>query len=471
MPAADIKGILDAIIDGTNNKIPNEVNSTLHQNMGVQEPQTIDAGEFREKLSLYVLKDIICAMMHDETKDLDGMIDQSIMRHIHDDYGCSCYGYLCKANTALNSPILSDIIQEIDAKSMRVQSKVEDPDDSPENGDVDDLKKSLNEIENYEELRERLREIVSQKVVDDVANVITKSNDAPVFDTLDEKLEEKKIEPNIDETTNESTILKMTASIVCEGAMRGIKIPQDDAMEAAIIEYCLCEMDFLFKMDPTMKIRRGWDAEAPIQESFLEMVAEFADIPDEEFGYPIHESWSWDDLLHNPDDMKKEFEKHSEEMRKEFDDKKKAMEAEWEAEKQADAKSTKRFVIIAGIPLVASMVAVGGMIAKYIHDSKHPYTAITKILDEITKAADENNAKKLKKYLKKLTRKCYMLDQGYNWSKMPTGMLDAMRELKVAADGWLAAGPDDEKAQKNFAEKAKAFIEFGTGVQSKRSKK
>ena len=88
MPA-DIKGMLDAIIDGANNKFPNTINSTIHQNPGVNTPTTFDAGKFREKLSLYVLKDIICAMMHDETKDLDGMIDQSIMKHIHDDYETS----------------------------------------------------------------------------------------------------------------------------------------------------------------------------------------------------------------------------------------------------------------------------------------------------------------------------------------------------------------------------------------------
>ena len=80
----DIKSMLDAIIDGANNKFPNTVNSTIHQNPGTDMPQTFDAGKFREKLSLYVLKDIICAMMHDETEDLDGMIDQSIMKHIHD---------------------------------------------------------------------------------------------------------------------------------------------------------------------------------------------------------------------------------------------------------------------------------------------------------------------------------------------------------------------------------------------------
>lgn len=251
----DIKSMLDSIIDGANNKFPNTVNSTIHQNPGVDMPQTFDAGKFREKLSLYVLKDIICAMMHDETKDLDGMIDQSIMRHIHDDYNTTCYGYLCKSRDKLNSPILSDVIQEIDNKTMTIQSKVVDRQDDSFTADAENLKDELKNIDSYDELRERLKEVVSNKVVNDVAKVITQSNDAPVFDDLDEKLAEKKEDKlkTDEETTNESVILRMSGQFVSEAAMAGKPISTEEGMNRAIIEYCMNEMDYLFKMDPSMR--------------------------------------------------------------------------------------------------------------------------------------------------------------------------------------------------------------------------
>lgn len=263
MPA-DIKSILDSIIDGANNKFPNTVNSTMHQNMGVKAPETFDAGKFREKLSLYVLKDIITAMMHDETKDLDGMIDQSIINHIRDCYGCGCYDYLCKSRDKLNSPILSDIIQEIDQKTMQVQSKVVDRQDDAFTADAEDLKEGLKNVENYDELRKLLRETVSNKVVEDVANAVKDSTDAPEFKNLDDELEKRKASDEMpleaDDVTNESSILRMTGMIVSEGAAFGHQISTDDAMNAAIIEYCLCEMDFLFKQDITMEQHRAWDS-------------------------------------------------------------------------------------------------------------------------------------------------------------------------------------------------------------------
>ena len=251
----DIKSMLDSIIDGANNKFPNTVNSTIHQNPGVDMPQTFDAGKFREKLSLYVLKDIICAMMHDETKDLDGMIDQSIMRHIHDDYNTTCYGYLCKSRDKLNSPILSDIVQEIDSKTMTVQMKVVDRQDDSFTADAENLKEELKNIDNYDELREKLKEIVTNKVVNDVAKVLTQSNDAPVFTDLDDKLAEKKENKlkTDEETTNESVILRMSGQFVSEAAMAGKPISTEEGMNRAIIEYCMNEMDYLFKMDPSMR--------------------------------------------------------------------------------------------------------------------------------------------------------------------------------------------------------------------------
>ena len=285
----DIKDILDSIIDGANNKFPNDVNSTMHQNMGVKMPQTFDEGKFREKLSLYVLRDVISAMMHDETKDLDGMIDHSIQRHIRDNYKCGCYDYLCRSRNKLNSPILSDIIQEIDQKTMEVRSAVTDPESDGYTSDMENLKKELPEIENYEELRQRLKDVVSRKVVKDVSKAITQSNDAPVFDDLDEKLVEKNdnneevdqeegntpgedvATPETPPATSESCIMNIYSRIVTEGAVQRINVSYEDGMNMAIVEFCLAEMDYLFKMDPTHTIIEKWDNPRPIQEGFFDI--------------------------------------------------------------------------------------------------------------------------------------------------------------------------------------------------------
>lgn len=310
MPA-DIKGILDSIIDGANNKFPNTVNSTMHQNMGAKAPETFDAGKFREKLSLYVLKDIITAMMHDETKDLDGMIDQSIINHIRDCYGCGCYDYLCKSRDKLNSPILSDIIQEIDQKTMQIQSKVVDRQDDAFTADAEDLKDGLKNVENYDELRKLLRETVSNKVVEDVANAVKDSTDAPEFKNLDSELEKRKTSDEMpleaDDVTNESSILRMTGMIVSEGAAFGHQISTDDAMNAAIIEYCLCEMDYLFKQDITMEQHRAWDSgRKVITEGFFDIFKKWKKRDNKDFdkGYivldldpPVHLFMTDDDEI------------------------------------------------------------------------------------------------------------------------------------------------------------------------------
>lgn len=289
----DIKGMLDSIIDGANNKFPNTVNSTMHQNMGVKQPQTFDAGKFREKLSMYVLKDIISAMMHDETKDLDGMIDQSIMQHIRDEYGCGCYGYLCKARDKANppSPLLSDIVQEVEDKTERVTEKVSETQDDAFTQDVANMKEELPEIQNYEELRKKLRDIVSRKVVDDVAKEITQSNDAPVFDDLDDKLAAKKTDTTDaeaetgdvagEDVQSESVIMNICTTIITEAAAHRIDCTFEQGFNLAVIEYCMSEMDYLFKMDPTMTKIDKWQQPRPITESFFDrLVQEQGDDPE-----------------------------------------------------------------------------------------------------------------------------------------------------------------------------------------------
>lgn len=278
----DIKSMLDSIIDGANNKFPNSVNSTMHQNMGVKQPQTFDAGQFREKLSLYVLRDVISAMMHDDTKDLDGMIDHSIMQHIRDEYGCGCYDYLRKCCGNMKSPMLEDIVQEIDNKVEKTTEEVAETQDDAFTQDIANMKNELPDIQNYEELRKKLRDIVSQKVVNDVAKEITQSTDAPTFTNVDKEMAVKKTEttdPNAEEADvsgedvqSESVIMNIHQTIMTEAAVRDIPITQEQSMELAIIEFCMSEMDYLFKMDPTMTRIDKWQQPRPIQESFFDRI-------------------------------------------------------------------------------------------------------------------------------------------------------------------------------------------------------
>lgn len=253
--ANDIKNLIDSIIDDTNNSYPKA--SEARDGEAIVK---FDKGEFREKLSMQVLKDLICAMMHDETKDLDGMIDASIMRHIRDNYQGSCYGYLVGSRNTLNSPVLNDIIQEIDDKTEEVAETVCRTKDKCVAEGVD-VQVVLKNVENYDELREKLKEEVSKKVVEDVSKVITTSNDAPVFDDIDEKIEVKDTnektndvdnsEPMpLDDPTNESVILRVCGAIVTESAMAGNRISTEQGINQAIVEYCITEMDKLFKQIP-----------------------------------------------------------------------------------------------------------------------------------------------------------------------------------------------------------------------------
>lgn len=255
--ANDIKSLLDSIIDDTNNSFQkkndivvknNSVGAVHHHNNF--HPVTFDAGKFREKLSLYVLKDLICAMMHDETTDLDGMIDESIQRHIHDDYNGTCYGYLCNARDRLKSPLIGDIIQEIDDKTEEVEDELNDTkDEDLMNGEIDTAE-LLKDVPDYDTFRDKLKEQVSQKVVEDVSGVIEQRNDAPVFDDLDKELEKT----DANDVTNESVILRICGSIVTESAIAKKPISTEEGLNKAIIEYCIAEMDYLFKADPKVSI-------------------------------------------------------------------------------------------------------------------------------------------------------------------------------------------------------------------------
>lgn len=235
---ANIKSLLDDIISDTNNSYT-DVRPT--EAIGNNAIKSFDKNAFREKVSMFVLKDIIHAMMHDEVKDVDAMVDKAIMKHIKDDYKGTCYGYLCDSGKKLNSPLVQDIIQEIDDKTEEVAAdvKLKKCDDTEEV----DVKDVLKNVTSYEELREKLKANVSQKVINDVSKVITQSSDAPVFNNLDEKLE--KVD---DEVTSESMILNMSGKIVFEAyAETKTRMDTEEALSQAIVEYCINEMDVLFK--------------------------------------------------------------------------------------------------------------------------------------------------------------------------------------------------------------------------------
>lgn len=262
MPDNNIKSLLDDIINRTNTSFNKNTDHPVNNSdsVGVTvthnnfHPQTFDSGKFREKLSLYVLHDLVDAMMHDETQDLNEMIDVSIIKHIKDNYNGTCYGYLCNARDRLKSPLIGDIVQEVEDKTDETANALNDTKDSDfMNGDID-VKTLLKDVKDYDTFRNKLKKQVSDKVVKDVAQVITKRNDAPVFDDLDEELNKKDAnEINQDSTkepTQESVIVKMCGAIVTECAIAKTPISTEEGMNRAIVEYCLNEMDYLFKQVP-----------------------------------------------------------------------------------------------------------------------------------------------------------------------------------------------------------------------------
>ena len=178
---ADIKSLLNSIIDdGDHDRPITAANPTGNPYV------KFNTTDFREKLSLQVLHDIIAAMMADDVKDVEGMIDESILRHIKDDYKGTCFGYLRNARDRLNGPILGDIVQEIEDRTE--EARIGALKGAAEKDPAAITKEILDGVESYEELREKLRDEVTKKVVADVTRTITQSNDAPVFDGIDQKI-------------------------------------------------------------------------------------------------------------------------------------------------------------------------------------------------------------------------------------------------------------------------------------------
>ena len=300
--AQDIKRLLDEIIDNDDsntglNTAPSQ--APLNHDM---EPVKFDKGEFREKLSLNVLKDVISAMMHDDTSDVTGLIDASIMDHINKDYKGTCFGYLCRSRDKLQSPILGDIVQELENTADEAEEEVKTTgviNNNVENPDIA-TKEILDSVNNYDELRKKLKEEVSKKVVNDVTKVITKSNDAPVFDNIDITLKKSDSQtpdqaapnaptepasgntenvqaapgaepmaqaspqpavappPPADEVKSESVIFSVCSSIVTEAALHGERMSSEEGLNRAIITYCIGEMDALFGIDKSREVVRKY---------------------------------------------------------------------------------------------------------------------------------------------------------------------------------------------------------------------
>lgn len=248
----DIKAKLEAIISNTpyggDSSIVNP--DTTANGFSTGMTQKADKNLIRERLSLAVLSDIIHAMMHDETnEDLDEMIDERIMAHIQNDYKGTCSSYLCKAYKNTDDETIANIVQEIENQTDEVAKSLEDPNDNTEEIDTSDL---LSGVENYEELRERLKEEVSKRVVNDVAKVIGRKSDSPTFDDIDEKLQ--KADEKNDDVLKESAIITMSGAIVVEYALKGEQISTEESLNMAIVEYCINQMDYLFKQKCTANI-------------------------------------------------------------------------------------------------------------------------------------------------------------------------------------------------------------------------
>lgn len=265
----NVKDMLDSIINNTDNSYPagkgpafknDTVGATVTRNNF--HPQTFDSGKFKEKLSLYVLHDLVDAMMSDDTADLNEMIDESIMSHIKNNYDGSCYGYLCAARDRLKSPLLANVVQEVDditeeTEERLEETKDEDEEDVLDNGGTINIKVLLKDVTDYDAFRDKLKDAVSKKVVDDVYGVVTQRNDAPVFDDLDDELEKQDKDTvkkkNLEEEkdiTEESVILRLTGAIVTEHAIANQPISTDEGMDIAVVEYCLHELDMCFKAQP-----------------------------------------------------------------------------------------------------------------------------------------------------------------------------------------------------------------------------
>lgn len=263
----DIKSLLDNIIDDTDNSYPEKVDTSTSN-----PALTFDKGSFREKLSLGVLRDMITAMMGGHTEDMDGMIDDAIIKHIACDYNGSCYDYLCAARDRRKSPMLGDVIQEIDNAVEDADEHIKlTKDTSDIKSDSDVIRDLANNVPDYDTFTNKLGENVKEKIISSVTADLVKNNKAPKFrDTLAVELKavspsQPTSQPESDSSTDtpdltvgdedmmspktESVIITAATKMISESYFStGNKMEVDEAMNRAICEYCLTQLDLCFTL-------------------------------------------------------------------------------------------------------------------------------------------------------------------------------------------------------------------------------
>ena len=253
----DLKAMLDSIISKSNDEpetlsAKNVTDGNLGAKHSIQCPTTLDTGTFKEKLSMYVLKDIVSAMLNDETSNLDEVIDNSIINHVKNDCGCTCYQYLTNTRDRLKSDLFADIVQEIDDKSDEVANEVNATKDKSLFDKVD-AKEILNKVDTYDEFVNKVGEKTREQVINNVADTIVKSNKAPTFDNVGEKLEEK---ANAEAATNESFIFRRCGEIVYESSKTDNPIDTEMGFNMAVVEFCLNQLDRLTRTQKKIRPNR-----------------------------------------------------------------------------------------------------------------------------------------------------------------------------------------------------------------------
>lgn len=254
-----ISSLLNDIIANGSNATTSVVNPS---NVNV----SFDKDKEKDKLAFGVIKDMTKAMMADDVPD-ESMVDASIMDHIQNDYKSTPFGYLNDAKNRLKSPLLESLVEAIEDTVIQEEA------DFKEKGYVSDNHKISSDIlegnPDYQTFRDKLAKETSNMVVNDVSSELLKSNQAPDFSNIDNKIkpvsknetapeggeeepvteEEQELPttPVEENMQTESAIINMSQTIVTESYAAGKPMTTEQGMEKAICEYCVQQLCFLLK--------------------------------------------------------------------------------------------------------------------------------------------------------------------------------------------------------------------------------
>ena len=257
-----ISSLLNDIISNGSNATTSVVNPSSAN-------VSFDKDKEKDKLAFGIVKDMTKAMMNDDVAD-ESMVDASLMDHIQNDYKSTPFGYLNDAKNRLKSPLLESLIEAIENTVIQEEA------DFKEKGYVADNHKISSDIlegnPDYQTFRDKLAKETSNMVVNDVSNELLKSNQAPDFSNIDNKIkpvskdenttpegEEEPltegeqelpttpVEEDMMQTQTESAIINMSQTIVTESYAAGKPMTTEEGMEKAICEYCVQQLCFLFK--------------------------------------------------------------------------------------------------------------------------------------------------------------------------------------------------------------------------------